>query len=199
MLAGWVWNNLSSRSPEKQQAIKADQIQPVKNPVPVQNDSLPDPKIIKLPQQNTAPISPSQGLKPSPNRIIDQNTIQTQLAEIEKISPRNRLSLSSILPETALLEINTESLPTFASEHYAEAESGEKPNKLAGLIRNVFSGRSKTTSSVWVDLLASAGNQSLEQISKGRIEFLHQPENDQGPDTYLKIGNFSISRSIASN
>jgi hypothetical protein len=196
MLAGWVWNNLSSRSPEKQQATNIDQAPAAKNPVPVQNDSLPDSKFIKLPQQNTAPVSPSQSQEPSPNRIVEQPALQTQLAEIEKISPRNRPFLSSILPETALLEINTESLPAIGSEQYAEAESGEKPNMLAGLIRNIFSGRSKSSSTDWVDALASAG---LEQISKGRIEFSHQPENDKGPDTYLKIGNFSISRSIASN
>ena len=199
MLAGWVWNNLSSRSPEKQQATNIDQAPAAKNPVPVQNDNRPAPKIIKLPQQNKAPVSPSQSQEPAPDRIVEQPALQPQLAEIETISPRNRPFLSSILPETALLEINTESLPASASEQYVEAESGEKPNKLAGLIRNIFSGRSKSSSTDWVDALASAGNHSLEQISKGRIEFLHQPENDKGPDTYLKIGNFSISRSIASN
>ncbi len=199
MLAGWVWNNFSSRSPEKQQAIKADQIQPVKDPVPVQNDNMQAPKIMQRPKQNTTPESPSQGLEPAPNSFVEQNAPDLQLAEIEKISPRNRPSLSSILTVTALIEMDTESLPASASEQYAEAESGEKPNKLAGFIRNVFSGRSKSPSADWFDVLASAGNQSLEQISIGRIEFSHQPENDQGPDTYLKIGNFSITRSLASN
>jgi hypothetical protein len=199
MLAGWVWNNFSSRSPETQQAVNVDQTPAIKNPVPAQNESLQAPKLNKLPQKNTAPIIPSQGMEPAQNRISDQNTIQTQLAEIEKISTRNSILLPSVLAEITRIEWNTESLPAIASEQFTEFASDKKPNKLAGLLRSVFSGRNKASSTDWVDALASAGNQSLEQISKGRIEFSHQPENDKGPDTYLKIGNFSISRSMASN
>jgi hypothetical protein len=199
MLAGWVWNNFSSRSPENQQAVNVDQTPAAENPVPVQNDSLPAPKFIKLPQQNTAPAGPLKGIEPSPNRIIEQNAMQTQLAAIEKISTRNSILLPSVLTEITRIEWNTESLPATASEQFTEFASDKKPNKLAGLLRSVFSGRNKASSADWVDALASAGNQSLEQISKGRIEFSHQPENDKGPDTYLKIGNFSISRSMASN
>jgi len=199
LVAGWVWNNFGTRSRDTQQLVNNSQMPADKNPAPIQIDSLPATESIQIPSQNPAtyeslPRNNSASKQKSTNYVQ-----QTQLAELERITIQHQPFLSSPLANQTHLEINNELLQVSAPENLAATEPGEGSKRMAGIIRNVFSRGKKSTSADWFDVLASAGNQSLEQISKGRIEFSHQPENEKGPDTYLKIGNFSITRSLASN
>ena len=121
---------------------------------------------------------------------------------IERLEPIKLLQLET--KEPLLLMAQNMSHP-FIEEELNSVESAslsEDTNKWPRVLRIIMPGKSKpqfTSDLDWFDLLANAGNQGLDQISKGRIEFSYQPDRDNGPEAFLKIGNFSISRSIASN
>lgn len=198
ILSGWVWNNFNVQVQEKQQAVNGNQLPVVKEPVPKQIDSS---QTSVLPQDQNQRAESTRPLLRQPNlkQIVSENAPEKQLAELEIIHGQNNPILSSTLTAPELIVFSSELLLLPSAENAVITESDGSQKGLAVFIRNVFSGRDKSTSADWFNALASAGNQSLEQISKGRIEFSHQPENEKGPDTYLKIGNFSITRSLASN
>ncbi len=199
LVAGWVWNNFGTRSREMQQLVNNSQMPADKNQAPIQFDSLPAAESIQIPSQNPTTYESLPRNKSTSKQKSTNYVQQTKLAELERITIQHQPFLPSALANQTHLEINNELLQVSAPENLAATESGDGSKRLAGIIRNVFSRGKKSTSADWFNALASAGNQSLEQISKGRIEFSHQPENEKGPDTYLKIGNFSITRSLASN
>lgn len=198
MLSGWVWNNFNVQVQEKQQAVNGNQLPVVKDAVPAQIDSSQTPV---LPQDQNQRAESFRHLLRQPNlkQIVSENAPEKQLAELEIIHGQNNPILSSTLTAPELILFSSELLLLPSAENAAITESDGSRKGLAVFIRNVFSGRDKSTSADWINALASAGNEGLEQISKGRIEFSHQPENEKGPDTYLKIGNFSITRSLTSN
>jgi len=197
-LAGWAWNSFNSQAQEKQQAVNGNQPPVVKKPLSLQVDSFQTPELPQVQNQRvetTKPLLREPSLKP----IASEQAPQMQYAAFEIILPKNKVFLSSALAAPELIELYSESLPLPATEHIAGAEPEGSRKSLAEFISNVFTGRNKSNSAAWLNALASVGNEGLEHISKDRIEFSHQPENEKGPDTYLKIGNFSITRSTASN
>ncbi|MFN5318523.1 MAG: hypothetical protein ACK5CY_06755 [Bacteroidia bacterium] len=128
---------------------------------------------------------------------------QRQDLVIEALEPIKWVRLTAVEPELMLAE-NASSLFLDPDRNVVaeNTTAGDDTKGWHRLLRNLFPGIEKPQDLPeidWVNVLANAGNQGLDQISKGRIEFSYQPERNNGPEAYLKIGNFSISRSMASN
>jgi hypothetical protein len=121
---------------------------------------------------------------------------------IERLEPIKHVQLESEVPQLMLAQNMPYSISITQPNVAQNTQRSDDANGWPRFLRNLLPGNSKPQNAPqfdWVDLLASAGNQGLDQISKGRIEFSYQPDRDNGPEAFLKIGNFSISRSIASN
>jgi hypothetical protein len=175
------------------------------NTIPV-NEDLPQVKAkMLISSEDDAP-----NLAVSKPLIKDQIRDTTKITEISKrqerfiehIEPIKHVQLESEVPQLMLAQNMPYSISITQPNVAQNTQRSDEANRWPRFLRNLLPGNSKPQNAPqfdWVDLLASAGNQGLDQISKGRIEFSYQPERDNGPEAVLKIGNFSISRSIASN
>jgi hypothetical protein len=132
----------------------------------------------------------------------ETSPIASNLPTIEALHSLNNKAIAAEIPQLNLSSI----APTIQVVDFLITSNTDNADKQAILLKDLIQKILPTRFRLapendvsWTDALASAGNQSLEQISKGRIEFSYKPEDEKGADTYLKIGNFSISRSLASN
>ena len=183
---------------EKQQMVDK-QPKPVKEQAP---SNSPDSVIL-------SPVEVQQKLAVTPKPEV-KNIYTSAIPEIPKrqeftietLAPIERAQLITTEPQLLLAE-NIPSLFLDTDLKVDEnAIDNENTKVLTRVLRYLLPGNEKQPDLAeldWLRVLANAGNQGLDQISKGRIEFSYQPERDNGPEAYLKIGNFSISRSIASN
>ena len=197
-VAGLAWLNITSIE-SKQVEIVGKQLAPINletrssafDSIELYQDKITNQRVT-LPKTPIREVSAQPVARP----------IASNLPTIEALHPLNNKAIAADIPQLNLSSIAS-SIQEVDFRTTGNSDNTEKQVLLLkDLVQKILPARFRLAPEndiSWTDALASAGNQSLEQISKGRIEFSYKPEDEKGADTYIKIGNFSISRSLASN